>query len=100
MNVRQFVNQHPRVMAVLVVVFLGMCGWVLWGQASASAGLKPAKSAYFTTDEGKTWFADDIGKLPPFDKDGKEAVRFTCSSAAIRLRLSGTSRGTRPRERR
>jgi hypothetical protein len=34
-----------------------------------------ATEAYFTTDDGKTWFADDVKKVPPFDKDGKQAVR-------------------------
>jgi hypothetical protein len=37
--------------------------------------------AFFTTDDGATWFADDIDKVPPFDKDGKMAVRahvFRC----------------------
>jgi len=31
--------------------------------------------AFFTIDDGKTWFPDDAAKLPPFDKDGKQAVR-------------------------
>jgi hypothetical protein len=31
--------------------------------------------AFYTIDEGKTWFLDDVSKLPPFPKDGKEAVR-------------------------
>ena len=29
--------------------------------------------AWFTIDDGRTWFADDANKLPPFDKDGKIA---------------------------
>ena len=31
--------------------------------------------AFFTIDDGKTWFTDDAAKLPPFTKDGKQAVR-------------------------
>jgi hypothetical protein len=31
--------------------------------------------AFFTADDGKTWFPDDAAKLPPFDRDGKQAVR-------------------------
>lgn len=38
---------------------------------------------FFTVDDGRTWFADDITRLPPFEKDGKQAVRafvFRCGS--------------------
>jgi len=31
--------------------------------------------AWFSTDDGKTWFADSADNLPPFDKDGKPANR-------------------------
>ena len=31
--------------------------------------------AFFSTDDGKTWFAADAMTVPPFNKDGKEAVR-------------------------
>jgi hypothetical protein len=37
--------------------------------------------AFYTVDDGATTFVDDINKIPPFDKDGKQAVRahvFTC----------------------
>jgi hypothetical protein len=35
----------------------------------------PPSQFYFTVDDGKTWFADDAAKVPPFDKDGQQAVR-------------------------
>jgi len=37
--------------------------------------------AYFTDDDGATYFVDDINKVPPFDHDGRIAVRcyvFRC----------------------
>jgi prepilin-type processing-associated H-X9-DG protein len=34
-----------------------------------------ATRAYYTIDDGKTWFADDINKIPPFEKDGRPAYR-------------------------
>jgi hypothetical protein len=30
--------------------------------------------AFFTIDDGKTWFTDNADKIPPFEKDGKQAV--------------------------
>lgn len=38
-------------------------------------------AGYFTVDDGATWFADSLDQIPPFTKDGKEAVRayiFRC----------------------
>ena len=37
--------------------------------------------AFYTADDGKTYFTDDAARVPPFFKDGKLAVRaqvFTC----------------------
>jgi hypothetical protein len=30
---------------------------------------------FFSSDDGKTWFADEAKNVPPFTKGGKEAVR-------------------------
>ena len=30
---------------------------------------------FFTDDDGKTWFPDDAKRVPPFDRNGKPAVR-------------------------
>jgi hypothetical protein len=42
-----------------------------------SPGERPklAHKVFFTTDDGKTWFADEADKIPPFEKDGKPAYR-------------------------
>ena len=34
------------------------------------------QTGYGSTDDGKTWFADDVTKLPPFDKNGKQVRRL------------------------
>ena len=37
--------------------------------------------AYYTVDDGATWFKDVANRVPPFEAKGKEAVRaylFTC----------------------
>ncbi|HEV2295217.1 MAG TPA: hypothetical protein VGR35_15295 [Tepidisphaeraceae bacterium] len=49
--------------------------------ADEAPDIVPA-SAYFTTDDGQTWFADDINKIPPFEKDGKPAYRVYVYRAA------------------
>src|SRR5262249_42292198 len=43
-------------------------------QASPQAAGDPER-AFFTTDDGKSWFIGDVTQIPPFAHDGKEAVR-------------------------
>jgi hypothetical protein len=47
-----------------------------------SQSTQPAAKLFFTDDDGKTWFADDATKFPPFaDANGKQAVQayvFKC----------------------
>ena len=39
-------------------------------------GAPPARDeAFFTIDDGKTWFADSATNIPPFEKNGQQAVR-------------------------
>jgi hypothetical protein len=78
MGVRESLNrQNPKAVAgviagVVVVTAVLLVGFECSGEGSTRTG--PAK-AYFTVDDGKNWFLDDASKLPPFQKDGKEAVR-------------------------
>ncbi len=67
--------------AVLVAV-IGAVAVLVVSRSSSGDGVddRPQRS-FFTIDDGKTWFADDAAKVPPFTKDGKEAVRayvFKC----------------------
>jgi hypothetical protein len=42
--------------------------------------------SYFSDDDGKTFFADDSKKLPPFDHGGKQAVQahvFECGGKRV-----------------
>jgi hypothetical protein len=75
MNLRQALSEKPiRAAAVaggLLLISIVLIAFQLRGSSSiASARSK----AFFTVDDGKTWFTDDATKLPPFEKDGKQAV--------------------------
>ena len=58
----------------------------VWGVFPAlfmnhSTGPQIPIQAYFTVDDGQTWFADGIERIPPFEHQGQQAVRvhlFTC----------------------
>lgn len=82
MGIRETLNQNPGittgVTAAVIVVALIVIGWQLFG---GSGRPRIPTQAYYTTDDGETWFADDINRIAPFERDGKEAVRvhlFTC----------------------
>ena len=75
MHVRDLVNSHPLI--TMVVAGLLCIGAILYATRQPAAppapGLPP--QAFFTVDDGKTVFSDDLAKLPPFDHDGQTAVR-------------------------
>lgn len=74
MGIRQKLNQNSAATsgaaAALIILALVVVVWQAWPRNT-----KDPNRAYFTVDEGQTYFVDDIRKDPPFDKDGKVAVR-------------------------
>lgn len=79
MGLRESLNKNPAVATGLaigiVVVAVALMIWSMAGGSGAGGGGAGAEAKqYYTTDDGKTWFADDYSKLAPFDKDGKQAV--------------------------
>lgn len=79
MGVRDAMNRHSGITAVTAaaIVALVVLAGVLQGmRPNASEGVEiPERKSWYSTDDGKTWFADDVTKVPPFNKDGKQAVR-------------------------
>jgi hypothetical protein len=80
MTVRQALNSHPFVaasVAILILVFLALLA--IHGSRDPGSD----QLAFYTTDDGATLFTDDWMKVPPFDHDGKVAVKalvFTCNN--------------------
>ena len=75
MGIRETLNKNPGITtgatAGIIVIALIFIFWQLRGGGTPSI----ATEAFYTIDDGATWFADDINKLAPFDKDGKKAYR-------------------------
>ncbi len=75
MGIRETLNKNPAITtgatAGIILLAIGFIIWQIMG--GGTPGM--ATEAYFTTDDGKTWFEDDINKIPPFDKDGKPAYK-------------------------
>jgi hypothetical protein len=68
-------NENPRVTTGItigvVILALLLIVWQLWPEPA----IQPLTKAYYTIDDGKTWFVEGIEKVPPFQHEGKEAVR-------------------------
>jgi hypothetical protein len=91
MGIRETLNQNPQIatagtIGIIVVALSIICyQLVCTGGGAVQSGVN---KLYFTSDDGATWFADDASKLPPFDKDGKQAVRsyvFTCDGGRTKF---------------
>jgi hypothetical protein len=83
MGVRQSLNENKKLGvgagAGVLVVALAIIGYQLFGGPS-SVGPAP-RTAFYTDDNGKTFFEDDIHKVSPFERNGKQAYRadvFQC----------------------
>jgi len=79
-NLRQSLNQNPKLAVVLaaggILIALLAAVWALWpGNGLASANTGQPGQVFFSSDDGKTFFADDPSKIPPFEKDGKQVYR-------------------------
>jgi len=58
--------------ALLAVAAIAMGYQFLGGRQS---GLPVEKAAFYTEDNGKSFFKDDLFKISPFDHNGKQAYR-------------------------
>jgi hypothetical protein len=82
-GIRETLNQNPGittgVTAGIVVIALGFIIWQLTGSDTPDV----PNEMFYSDDDGKTHFADAIDKVPPYDHNGKQAVRarvYKCGS--------------------
>jgi hypothetical protein len=83
MGVRQWFNDNARLTAAAVaVVVLAAVGFVVMQVLAARPKIQTnLPDAYFTTDDGKTFFVGNSASVPPFAHEGQKAVRahvFEC----------------------
>ena len=85
MGIREWINQHRSVGVVAAAVVIVGAGAAIYVQARSLTTAGPGKG-YFTIDDGKTVFLDDVVKFAPFDKDGKPAYKahvFECGGKRV-----------------
>ena len=85
MGIRETLNKNQKLVTLgtigLIVLALAVIVW----QMLPESGMAPPTQAYYTIDDGNSYFVDDIAKVVPFTKDGKEAVRahvFKCEGSS------------------
>jgi hypothetical protein len=67
--------------SAVILMALGLIYLEMFGGPHHSQRLE--NSAFFSDDDGATWFIDDNTKIPPFDRGGKPAYRaevFECGT--------------------
>jgi len=77
MGVRETIQQKPALMASFAAVSLLLGAAALYFQTVGKphVSVRLLNAAFYSDDDGNTWFIDDASKLPPFDHNGKPAVR-------------------------
>jgi hypothetical protein len=74
-GIRETLNKNPGITtgatAAIIVLALIFIFWQLRSGGTPAI----ATTAYYTIDDGATWFEDDINKLAPFQHEGKTAYR-------------------------
>ena len=85
MGVRELIKGKQGAVVALAVVMIVGAGIAIFLQmrGGASGG---GSATYFTIDDGQNLFVDTNAKLPPFEKDGKQAVRahvFECGGKRV-----------------
>jgi len=84
MGVRESVNGNRKLgvgaAALLLVGALSFIGFQVFG-GGGGTGVAATSSAFYTDDNGKTFFKDNLYKVVPFEHNGKQAYRadvFQC----------------------
>src|SRR5580700_9286717 len=74
MGVRESMNKKPVLTSSITVAVVALA--IVWLIYWHRLGQPPPMlhQLYYTDDDGKTLFADDMANLAPFAHDGKEAV--------------------------
>ena len=81
-SLRERINKNPAVAAAVSAgIILIALLFIFWQCSGGSEASLLNDKAFFTTDDGKSFFVDAATNVPPYQKDGKPAVRaqvFTC----------------------
>lgn len=78
MGTRAFLEERGGAVKFIGIVVLGIAVFAVAFQLKGESGIGAQRTldkAWFTVDDGRTWFADDARKYAPFEVQGKTAYR-------------------------
>jgi hypothetical protein len=82
LGIRQTLNENPGITtgltAGIIVIALGI---IIWQTVATNSVPTSVVQAFYSDDDGATFFVDSNSHIAPFDHHGKQAVRamvFTC----------------------
>jgi hypothetical protein len=95
-SLRETINKNPGPAAGVAgaVIVIGIIVIFLSGRSSKPGVAPPLPTkAYFSDDDGKTYFVDDITNIPPFDHNGKKAYMAKVFATPDNQRFVGYLQG-------
>jgi hypothetical protein len=73
MGIRETLNNRPGIATGVAIAAIAIAAGVMaWTSRETPTRLQ---QAYYSDDDGKSWFADDVDKVYPFERNGKPAYR-------------------------
>ena len=97
MPLRETMNEKPALVGGIVagIVALAIVLWIVLGRSGGGGDVGGVpERAFFTVDDGKTWFAAETTNIPPFDHDGKQAVKAYVYACGGKTFVSHLERAT------
>ena len=90
MGIRSTINEKPAVGLILALaVVVAAIGLIFWSTRTEQVRTPQTSNvAWFSDDDGQSWFADSRSKSPPFEHNGKQAYRayvYTCDGGKTKF---------------
>jgi hypothetical protein len=86
MGVRETLNKQPAITtgATIGIILLALI-FIIYQVVGGGNHIKIPTKAYYTTDDGASYYKDDINLIAPYDYSGKQAVKadvFKCAGGS------------------
>lgn len=76
MDLREvFQNSHARLVAIVALTMVVAIGLFVYGIAGGDSVHKGLTQAFYSIDDGQTWFVDDAERVSGFEHEGQLAYR-------------------------
>lgn len=91
MTLRDTLNEKPQIVTAAAIGIIAVATLaIIWQilRPGGPAGSSGSNQAFYSIDDGTSWFADDIAKVPPFEAHGGMAVRavvYTCDGGQTKF---------------